>query len=489
MSYVRIADPVCMSVYKLVSSLSPLQQRYFRLYATLHVPEGKETKYMSAFESVLKGKRVKNKSDEAELFQLILRVMRMYSSNGPAREVRNAILDAEFLISKAMYGEAGAILKRAEKEATELELFGSLSDIINLRAELMQLAGFKKDASVGKILMDELSLIERIENTARYRQYSLTLFEKIRSKGKLGVNDQLDYLRHVLKDPYMKNDSRAITLRAKIIRLQMHATLHLLEGNAIHALSFQKQLVQLMNREPAHVKWKPFTHVILLNNYAITALRCAKYREALDAISAMRNIPKQFGIRPTAELEAQLFSFSAVLELDMYIRKFDSRTGVRRGEKIVREMKSHQKYIPPSLQMALLFNYGSLLFMSDQPAKAYTQFSGIAQLPYVGVREDLKAASRLLQALCLYESGDTDYLSYAVINLKRQAKKQRDVYSSEVLLLNTIGKVIDADPPKQKILWEKLRVKIEELKSSPLDASLYENFDIPAWISKQLAAL
>lgn len=475
-----------MDVYKLTKSLSPLQQRYFRLYSTLHVPEGRETKYIAAFDAVLNGKQLKKKSDEADLFQVILRVMRMYESGGVAREVRNAILDAEFLISKAIYAEAASILKRAEKEATELELFGALADIINLRAEIMQLAGFRKDTSVGKILLDELSLIERIENAARYRQYSLTLFEKIRSKGKLGVNEQIDYLRHVLKDPYVKNEGRAITLRAKIIRLQLHATFHLLEGNLEDALAYQKKLVQLMTREPAQVKWKPFNHVILLNNYAITALRCNKFRETQNAISAMREIPKQFGIRPTAELDAQLFSFSAMLELDMYAKKNETKIGTRRGEKIVKAMKSHQKYIPPSLHMVILFNYGHLLFMRKEPSKAYTQFSAITQLPYTGVREDLKAASRLLQALCLYESGDTDYLSYAVINLKRQAKKQHEKYSSEIALLNTIGRIIDTEPAKQKTLWEKLYVKLQELKSNPLDAALYENFDILDWVRRQI---
>lgn len=476
-----------MDVYKLAKSLSPLQQRYFRLYSTIHGPEGRETKYITAFDAVLNGKKLKKKSDEADLFQVILRVMRMYESGGVAREIRNAILDAEFLVSKAMYSEATSILNRAEKEATELELFGALADIINLRAEIMQLAGFRKDTSVGKILLDELSLIERIENSARYRQYSLTLFEKIRSKGKLGVNEQLDYLRHVLKDPYVKNEGRAITLRAKIIRLQLHATYHLLEGNPEDALAYQKKLVQLMTREPAHVKWKPFTHVILLNNYAITALRSGKYREAKDAMSAMRRIPKQFGIRPGAELSAQLFSFSAVLELDMYAKKNEAKAGARRGEKVVKEMKSHQKYIPPSLHIVILFNYGHLLFMRNETSKAYTQFSSITQLPYTGVREDLKAASRLLQALCLYESGDTDYLSYAVINLKRQAKKQREQFSSEIALLNTIGKVIDAEPEKQKLLWEKLHRKLLELKSNPLDAALYENFNILDWVKTQIS--
>ncbi len=477
-----------MNVDKLIHSLTPLQQRYFRLYATLHVPEGKTAKYLEAFDLILKNKRPRNKSEESELFHLVLRVMRMYTSNGPAREVKNAIIDAEFLISKAMYDEASSLLKKAELLAIELELFASELDIINLRAELMQLAGFKKGASVGKVLLDELSVIERIENTAQYRQYSLTLFEKIRSKGKLGVKEQISYLRLALKDPLLRNENRAITLRSRIIRLQMHATTNLLEGNTVKALTFQKQLVDLMSDQPAHVRWKPFTHVILLNNYTITALRCGKFREAQSGISALRKMPEQFGLNATTELSAQLFSFAAVLELDLYIRKNELKTGVKKAESIMREMKRHEKYLPPSLHIVLIFNYGILLFMSGIHARAYSHFSQISQLNFIGVRADLQSAARLLQALCLYEKGDTDYLSYAVINLKRQAKKQKESYRSEILLLNAIGKAIDLDAPKRIVLWEKLKAKLENLKNDPLDAALYENFDILKWVEKQTNA-
>ena len=77
---------------------------------------------------------------------MILRVMRTYTSGGQAREVKDAIIDAEFLISIAMFDEAAAsLITKAEQRASDLELFGSfLAEIINLRAELMQLAGFKK---------------------------------------------------------------------------------------------------------------------------------------------------------------------------------------------------------------------------------------------------------------------------------------------------------------------------------------------------------
>lgn len=475
-----------MNVHQLVKSLTPAQQRYFRVYASLHSPEGKTSKYMTAFDSVLTGKKLKKKSEETELFAIVLAVMRSFSSSGPAREVRNAIHDAEFLISKAMYSDAAVVLRTAEKSARELELFGAQTDVINLRAELMQLAGFRKDQSVGKVLNDELTMIEHMENVALYRQYSLTLFEKIRSKGKGGVNEQQAYLQHVLKDPLLKNENRAITLRAKIIRLQLHATAHLLKGEVLKALSFQKQLVALMSDHPAQVKWKPFNHVILLNNHTITALRCSKYREAKNSIEAMRRIPEQFSILPTAELRAQIFSFAAVLELDLHMRRSDIATGVRRATVFLREVKPHVKYISPSLYMVLLFNCGHLLFAKGEIKKAYSQFSAITQLPYKGVREDLMSASRLLQALCLYEEGETDHLSYVVINLKRQAKKVREQYSSEIALLNTIGKVIDSDELKQQILWKKLLEKLQELKGNSLDAALYENFDILKWVKKQI---
>lgn|GEM_PF-1896324 len=474
-----------MNVTRLVQSLSPQQQRYFRLYSCLHVPEGCQTKYIQAFDAVLDGKRIR-KADEPELFQIVLAVMRMYSSSGPVRDVRNMILDVEFLITKGMYDEARSILTRAEQGAAELELFGPQAEILNLRAELIQLSGFSKKLSVGQLLLDELALIERLENSARYRQYSLTLFEKIRAKGNLGVSEQLNYLRHVLKDPFMKSDERATTIRAKIIRLQMHATFHLLQGNNSEALSYQKKLLQLMSREPAQVKWKPFNYIILLNNFAITALRCKKYSDAKNAIEAMRRIPQQFTIRPSAELKAQMFSISSVLELDLLSKRGDIRLGAKRGERIIEEMKRHEKYITHSVQMTLRYNCGDLLFAAGDVMRAYTHFSILTQLPFTGVREDLKSAARLLQALCLYEARDTDHLSYAVINLKRQAKRQSPVYSSEIHLLNTLSKVIDADKSKQKVLWQKLSVKLEELQSNPLDAALYQNFDIPSWVEKQI---
>jgi hypothetical protein len=475
-----------MDAYQLVNSLTPAQQRYFRLYAVLYSPEGKSAKYLTAFDSVLAGRKLRNKPDEAELFSIVLTVMRSYTANGSAREVRNAIHDAEFLMSKAMYKEADAVLRTAERNASELELFGAQADIINLRAELMQVAGFKKGQSINQLLNAELTLIEHMDNAARFRQYSLTLFEKIRAKGKSGVNEQLSYLQHVLRDPLMKSEAHAVTLRSKIIRLQLHATAHLLKGDAVRALAFQKQLVALMNEHPAHVRWKPFTHVILLNNFAITALRCGKYREARNAIEAMRRIPGEFSFQASAELRGQIFAFAGVLELDMLIKRKETSAGVKCGASLVREMKPHLKYMPPSLHIVLLFNYANLLFLHGEIKKAYTQFSSVAQLPYKNVREDLVSASRLLQALCLYESGDMDHLSYAVINLKRQAKKNSNPVASEIALLNTIGKVIEVSEEKQSAHWEKLRNKLVEFRSAPADAALYDNFDILAWVEKRI---
>ncbi len=473
-----------MDLKKITSVLSPTQQRYFRMYAGVHVAEGQTSNYLENFEKILSGKKLKSSVDEAFLSGLILRVMRMYADQGPTQNIRHSITDAEFLISKGLYADAWKILMKTEKEAKDLELFGPMLDIINLKAELIQTAGKWKGITTGQILLDEMKLLEVIENSARYRQYSLGLFTKIRSKGKLGVEEQRSYLDEAVKDPLMKHEKEAITFRSKLIRLQLHATHRLLKNDSSGAFIFQQRLVEMMRKHPAQVKWKPFNYIILLNNYVITAIRCEKFREAREGIRLMRGIKNEFKIIPTADLEARIFIFSATLELDLYLKSNRFKDGIRKADSLLKQSKRIEKYFHPSLKLLLSYNSALLHFQSGEYKKAYSLFTTVSQNKNFDVRQDIHAASRLLQALCLFEMNDTDYLPYAVINLKRDAKKQRGPFRSEILLLNALGKAIERDKEGAKKIWEKLAAQLMILKKDSSEAALYENFDLLEWVEK-----
>ena len=98
-------------------------------------------------------------------------------------------------------------------------------------------------------------------------------------------------------------------------------------------------------------------------HYAITAF-CAVAISKRRGMELMlcRNMPIQFHTSSNSRVKAPNCSHSQAYWNPFIHQTRHVEKGEARGEAIVHEIKQHEKYLPPSLHLVLLFNYGMLLF-------------------------------------------------------------------------------------------------------------------------------
>ena len=165
-------------LYQLINSLTKTEKRYFRLFAKTNKSESNLLKLFDAItvkglkndtrlKEYFKGHSFTNHFDvmKVHLQKLILQSMRLYYQNSnKEREVRDMIIDIQFLLNKSLYGQCAKWIKKSRAIAITNHYTTAMLEILELEKKLLLVgsAGDPDEKKLKEIYKEESQLLKKL---------------------------------------------------------------------------------------------------------------------------------------------------------------------------------------------------------------------------------------------------------------------------------------------------------------------------------------
>ena len=271
-------------LHQLIHSLTPAEQRYFKLHARLQESDG-EWNYMRLFESIAKqqvydegeikeefrGTKIgKNLAVEKHyLYMQLLKALRNFRARKRKdMELREMMDGMEILVEKGLEGPAWHLLQRAKKLARKLD---QPLELVEIHFHERRMEKMVEQKRRGKSL-DEMDgegqmLVERLRNEVLFHSLYDRFSKLIATSHDLRKASRQETLQRALAHPLLQDDSHASSLPSRSLFHQIKANGAFLLGHTADALHHYRHIAELWRAQPHAIQRYPRRFLRILVNY------------------------------------------------------------------------------------------------------------------------------------------------------------------------------------------------------------------------------
>ncbi len=222
------------ALYDLVTSMSKMEKRYFKLQASLHMRTATHD-YVQLFDAI---GTVEDYSDAAfdkalhstqssvetqkYLYEAILRALHLYHRDQSPEAMLHALLhQADILYNRKLYEQASQLLEKAKLIAEKHQRYGSLLDVLKAEYRLI-LAGQHDPETLGRDIDELFAGMKRCiameESSVVYGELNARLFYYAHTTASIPRTQQhSDVYKEIINTSAMRDYSKALSTQAKIM--------------------------------------------------------------------------------------------------------------------------------------------------------------------------------------------------------------------------------------------------------------------------------
>lgn len=488
-------------LFKLIKSLSQTEKRYFKVFASRHViADGNN--YVKLFDAIAAQKKyneqhIKNQFKEQifikryaavknYLHQLIIKSMRTYhSSFSIDMELKEMLIDINFLYQKGLYKQCKKIHAKAEKLSIEtdnkirhLELLEWKTKLFHVSSVETEVANFYKN-----IFLEETKLLDSIKRSLKIKNELQDVFSLIRKKGFARSKEDLSLMYEIIKK-YNKLDYEDLTFSDKYYINYINTVYYTSAGNHAKSLNFTQRNIQLIEAiSPKLREEEVEKYIVTLNNLVVNHLNLQQFNETTPYISKIRSLATH-NIRENILLWTT--SYKLVLGVSIKIGNFEE------AERIVFEILSgineFADKIPLIEIVTFKYNVATVYFINKKYSKSLEVLNEIINENNPSLRDDIQGFARILRLIVLWEKGEQEMLPYAAVSTYRFLYKRKRLYKFENIVLNFIKQKLPEINTSTKRLetFKELKVKLEALFKDSFERKVLDYFDFISWIESKI---
>jgi hypothetical protein len=485
-------------LFQLIRGLSMQEKRHFKIFAKGSYTRNGDNNYLRLFEAIERQKvynekkiRAKFKgetfikhlpSEKHYLFSLILRSLRNYHSetNTDVR-IKELLIDAEVLQQKSLPELSRKALRKAKKLAYRYERLAFIPEIVRLESRLFDLA------KLDEVYAEEQSALQKISTINQYRTLSNKVARLVATAHHLRKSSELRTLEQVMKHPLMKNEKFADTFTARIYYFYIKGVYFELKGDIENGYRFRKRFVELMEGEPQLLEIQARNYLSALNNLAISEMELEKFDEALITVEKIRELPQRTKAGRSEDVRISSFIFSAILEMNIYIRTRQYQKGVFIAKHTEEGLKRYEGKIHPQFGIVLQNSIKYIYFGAGELKKALLWSNKVITNNDPGIRDDIKAMARIFNLILHFELGNTDLMEFIIPSTYRFLLKSQRLFKVETVILQYLKRSAHIGTQKEIISsFRKLYKELLPLAKDPYEKKAFEEFDIIAWLAGKL---
>ncbi|MCW3085265.1 MAG: hypothetical protein JWP12_2631 [Bacteroidetes bacterium] len=489
-------------LYKLVKSLSQSEKRFFKIYASRHVI-GDGNDYVRLFDAIALQKSyneaaIREKFKEEPflrrfaavknyLQQLIIKSMRSFHSASTIDiELKEMLIDIDFLYQKGLYKQCQKLHLKAEKLAIATDKKNRLLEILEWKAKLLQVTNneSEQDEFHKNVFIEESKILNTIKFSLQLKSEVLDIFTTIRKKGFARSAEDLERMKEVV-NKYNKYNYSKLTFNDKYYINYINTVYHSSNGNNSKSFIYTKRNVDLLESIPEKLREEEFEkYIIALNNLVVNYLNSEKNDSIHPYLSKIRSLATH-NIRENILL--WVTSYKLVLGVSMRLGDYEQ------AERIANEIGSGINFyadkIPVSDIALFKYNMSIVYFANNKHSKAIRLLNEIINEHDNSLRDDIQSFARILRLIVFWEKGEQEILPYTAVSTYRFLYKRKRLYKFETIVLHFIKEKLPHINTNEKRIaaFKELKLKLEELLKEPFEKKALEYFDFITWVESKIS--
>lgn len=489
------------NAFELIKSLNMSEKRQFKIYSSRHIIDG-ENNYILLFDLLDKMENYdadelnskltlqeKNttyvKADMNFLYQLILKSLVLFHSGKSAQIILNeSISIIEILYFKGNFVQCMKEIQKAAAIARNTELYSSLLNIIQYEKIVQNhIHQFKRTESE---IINELMNINQIQQVI-FEYYNLyNQANQIRIKiAKTRNILELKEFDTLIKHPLLKNEPQIRSTDAKIKYRQIYAMWCYVHGNKKKELQYNKKIITLFDGNELYRE----EHLVeYVNTYAriISISKDISEKIFYQELHSIRSITVHSEKLYYLRVAAQIFNFSYMIELSMYLQKKQYTKATQIINDIENGLKKFKEILTPSYKITFLYMLAYYYFTVGNFDNARKKINTLLNDYTEEQRPDLYNFARLLNILIHFELKNYSYIRYKRASVLYYFKKQTSAYETENIILKFFSKEKNYTTDFEKAIGF-LKLSLEKTKQHDIEKYAFNYFDFISWIESKIA--
>lgn len=475
-------------LYELINSLNMSEKRFFKIFSQRHVI-GEVNQYLQLFDyidknypnhlsNIDKQPFVKNISAEKNyLYRLILKSLNAYYFDFSYKmKIQNLIISSEILAYKGLDNQALKVLDKAEKLATEAELYALILTIKQTEFEILSKLSKYQEAEL--ILEKNNEVIPKITQLNRIQAKTTELYKLRQNSGGIRTEEEFSKFNSLAKDDFNQIDS----VKSLLFQTSLNITLSHALKDYSKELEHLKSIIDLYEKHPFLIEYSVKGYVSSIYNLANTYRNLKDYDNALQVLNRLDKVRSNKIISTSKQISAFTFYLSNNLRLYIYTIQNDFDNALKHIEAIKNDYHLHENNIEKTVIYEHLILVIRILLEHKNFKQALKYSNIIINDTSYNKREDILSFIRLLNLVIHFELQNDliiDSLSYSATNYLRKRKR---LFKTEKEVINFIQKYHVVD--KKYLL--KINENLIKLKNDSFEKSMFNLFDFQKWVESKL---
>ncbi len=486
-------------LFQLIKSLDQSEKRYFKIFATMHIKGSDENKYIMLFDAIDK----QSEYDEAEirkkfknekflnqlhvaknyLYNNILKSLRLFhSERSKLNELMDILRDVQILYEKSLYKQCRKLLDKAKKIAYTYEKHSHILAVLDWEKTLARTSAYANTEEKDLLgFYDEINeTMEKLRNINEYWKLTMNSFLLRKKQGEIRDKEELKKFNEIIKHPLLQTENKATSFQSKTFYFNIKGLYYFTNKDYKNLLNHCKKLVDLLEANP--LLMKEDNYIASLYNLLLVQIELRQYDDALNTIKKLRD----FKSNSTA-MQTRIFVTSYDTEINLYLRTGEFEKGIPLIKEIEEGLKKFGEKLNKESEVLFSFNIAYLYFGLGEYNSSLTWINKIINDKELTVREDIQCFARILNLLVHYELGNYDLIEYIMKSTRRYLSNKNKLNKFELITLNYIRKLINADIDDDKMfIYNEWKKELNAISDDILEIKAFEYFDFLSWLeSKQ----
>jgi len=486
-------------LFQLIKSLTQSEKRFFKVYASLHHVKGDDNKYFKLFNAIDKQKSYdeelirKQFGNEKFLKQLfvvknylyhtILKSLRVYNSEKSKQsELIDLLKDIQTLYDKSLYKQCRKVLDKAKKIAYEYEMQSQILAVLDWEKTLARTNSYADidEKEMVEIYNEHSEATKKLVNINDYWNLTMKSFLLIKKHGDLRNKSDLIKFNEIIKHPLLQSEQKAKTFLSKTFYLNIRGLYDITNKDYKSLLIHCLKLVKISEENP--LLRKEDNYIAALHNLLIVQIELKKYEDAFITFKKLRGIQTK-----SMASQTRIFVTTYDMELNLYLKTGEFEKGISLIAEIEEGLKRYKGRINRESEIMFAYNTAYVLFGNGNYEKALNYINEIINDKELSIREDIQCFARILNLLVHYELGNYDLIDYIMKSTLRYLSNKNKLNKFELITLNYIRKLINADIDDDKMyIYSEWKKELNAISDDILEIKAFEYFDFLSWLeSKQ----
>ena len=427
-------------LFSLIKAMSKSEKRYFTLDA--QKAGRKKSKYLELFQLInemevyneepLKKRFAKNlPSDKNYLYEAILRSMRDYrSSKSKAAQVKEMILDANYLYGRGLYNQCKERLIDAQELAGQLADQFSLLEITKERLKLtLQTKKGNYEEEIERLIHQKDQNITSINDELKYLDIGYKLMMDVLEYSELENDEAKEELTERFPLQLFQEDQEPQQGQARRRFFQSRALYYQLLGNFDQVFSNYSKVVSWWDEHPKYKEEEFSRYIVDISNLLSAYYKKRKYEFIPELLNKLeQEKPKSIHDKKV------VFQKSSLYRLIYHIN-----VGVQEGaDKLVGDIENgFQTYkLSPVTQLIISFNVALLFFILERYKECKEWAIRIIREYKQVSSQDIHKGAHFLSLIASFESDDIDDFDASMRSLNRfflnRGLKNKEIFELKI---------------------------------------------------------